>query len=742
MKNPLLKRPGREIFSDLGKSIALFLFLTLTIGFISGFLVADGSMSAAYDQSFEKYNIEDGHFTLASEIPQQLKEDVEKEDVTVYPLFFKDFTLSNDHTVRVYKVRDDVDRICLMDGELPSNDNDIIIDRLYAENNGIEIGDSIDFDGKAFKVCGTAAFSDYSALFKNHTDMMFDANKFTVSAVTDKAFDDLDRNKLKYNYAWVNDNRDLSDKEKSELSDKIRDVLASSGTVTDYIAAIDNQAIIFTGEDMGSDKVMITTLLYIIMAVIAFVFGTATKNTLEKEAKTVGTLRASGYTKGELIAQYAAAPLLITLISAVVGNVLGYTFFKGIVVNMYYHSYSLPTYQTLWNGNAFIMTTVIPCLIVLFVVLAVLFRTLRLPPLMFLRKELSSKGKNKVIRLKRKSFISRFRLRVIFQNIPSYLTLFAGVLFAGVLLLFGMMMSPLLSHFKEDVISSEIAAYQYVLKAPAKVGEGAEKYAVCSLENEKGEEILVYGIEKNSKYFDKELENGKALISTGYADKYGLESGDDVTLSEKYGKGSYDFKVSGQYRYPAALSIFMTREDFNRKFDKDDNYFSGYFSNQKLDIDEACVATVTTRDDLTVMADQLEDSMGKMFYLFYVFAIVIYILLIYLFTKQITEKNVTSISMLRILGYEAGEISRIYNYTTGIVMLVSLVVSLPVSCLIIKVIYRAMMMDYNGWLTLYFAPWIWPTMLAIGLACFLTVYFFQKKKINKIPLGEALKSDE
>lgn len=124
------------------------------------------------------------------------------------------------------------------------------------------------------------------------------------------------------------------------------------------------------------------------------------------------------------------------------------------------------------------------------------------------------------MKLKRKNFISRFRLRVIFQNIPSYLTLFLGVLFAGVLLLFGMMMSPLLSHFKEDVISSEIATYQYVLKAPVEVEDGAEKYAVCSLENEKGEEILVYGIEKNSKYFDKELEDGKALISTGYADKY------------------------------------------------------------------------------------------------------------------------------------------------------------------------------------------------------------------------------
>lgn len=42
----------------------IFLFITLTIGFISGFLVADNSMTHAYDESFEKYNIEDGNFEL------------------------------------------------------------------------------------------------------------------------------------------------------------------------------------------------------------------------------------------------------------------------------------------------------------------------------------------------------------------------------------------------------------------------------------------------------------------------------------------------------------------------------------------------------------------------------------------------------------------------------------------------------------------------------------------------------
>ena len=66
MKNPLWKRLTRELKSDFGKYIVIFLFMTLTIGFVSGFLVADDSMLAAYDEGFEKYNIEHGNFTLSS----------------------------------------------------------------------------------------------------------------------------------------------------------------------------------------------------------------------------------------------------------------------------------------------------------------------------------------------------------------------------------------------------------------------------------------------------------------------------------------------------------------------------------------------------------------------------------------------------------------------------------------------------------------------------------------------------
>lgn len=69
------------------------------------------------------------------------------------------------------------------------------------------------------------------------------------------------------------------------------------------------------------------------------------------------------------------------------------------------------------------------------------------------------------MRLPKWSFFNRFRIRVITQNRSSYITLFAGMLFASLLLLFGMMMIPLLSHYKNEVVNGMLADYQYVLKA-------------------------------------------------------------------------------------------------------------------------------------------------------------------------------------------------------------------------------------------------------------------------------------
>ena len=160
--------------------------------------------------------------------------------------------------------------------------------------------------------------------------MMFDAVKFGVGLMTKEGFDAFGTAHLEYRYSFTYDEKPADEQAEKEQSDDFLDVLAKrvGMTLTDYIPRYGNQAINFTGDDMGSDRSMMLVLLYILIAIMAFVFAVTTNNTIVKEACVIGTLRASGYTRRELLLHYLALPVIVTLIAAVIGNVLGYTFFQ------------------------------------------------------------------------------------------------------------------------------------------------------------------------------------------------------------------------------------------------------------------------------------------------------------------------------------------------------------------------------------------------------------------------------
>ncbi len=453
-----------------------------------------------------------------------------------------------------------------------------------------------------------------------------------------------------------------------------------------------------------------------------------------------------GYSKIELVRHYLMSPILVSVASAVIGNVLGYTVFKSMVVSLYYESYSLPTYETIWNGNAFVLTTVIPMAIILVINLYSLTNKMSLSPLKFIRKDFNKSKKKKAFRLNSKiKFITRFRIRIIFQNKSSYITLFIGIVFANIILLFGMMLPPLLKHYQDSIIDNMIARYQYVLKKPVEVkAKDAEKYAMTVLQMNKesiSEQVSIYGIEETSRYI-KDTPIDGYYISSSMSEKYKIERGETIVLKEKYNDKQYQFKVKGIINYPGSLAVFMNKNEFCKVFNQEQNYYTGYFSDTKLNIVEKNIASVITEEDLTKTSRQLNVSMGNMFYLVEGFAIVLFVMLIYLLTKLIIEKNTNAISMVKILGYNDKEIGRLYIIATTWVVLISVFFSLFIASGLIHVIYFEMMKGYSGWLTLYIAPSIYIQMFMIGIGCYVLMLFIQFRKIKKIPMGAVLKNVE
>lgn len=772
MKNPLRKRLLRELKSEIGKYLVIFLLLAGTISLVSGFLVADGSMIIAYNEGFEKYNIEDGNFRLGEKANKAQLKTIQELGVTVYDLFYAEEALTNGSTLRIYPNRDQVDLVCLMDGAMPTGTDEIAIDRMYADNNGLTIGDRLESGARSWIITGLVALPDYSCLFSDNNDSMFDAVKFGVAIVTPEMFANFSKDELYWNYAWKYDVPPEEGEPEQDAAEDLMQGILNEADLENFVPAYQNQAIQFTGDDMGSDQAMMVILLYIVILIMAFVFGITTSNTISREANVIGTLRTSGYTKNELIRHYMTMPTIVTLVSALIGNVLGYTSLKEVCAGMYYGSYSLPTYVTVWNAEAFVETTVVPVLLMMVVNYLVLRRKLDLSPLKFLRRDLSRRKQKHSMPLSRHiPFFTRFRLRVIFQNVGNYLILFIGILFANMLLMFGLALPAVLDHYQAEIEQNLLCNYQYILQVPYDAmnedkklesmismlyfqsevetdNEDAEKFTAYALntpdEPYMKESVTLYGLQDDSRYIPIDFRDDGVYVSSAYAEKYLLEPGDAITLYEEYGTDAYTFRVDGVYHYEGGLTVFMPQKQVNDLFDLGNDYFSGYLSDTEItDIDGKYIGTMIDAEALTKISRQLTVSMGSMMGLVNGFAMLMFMVLVYLLSKIIIEKNAQSISMTKILGYSNREISGLYIMSTTIVVILFLLISLPIEYEVMVVLFRAMMLQsISGWITFYIGPEIYVEMFVMGFGTYLAVALLEYRKIRHVPMDAALKNVE
>ena len=751
MKNPLNRRLPRELKSEFGKYLVIFLFFIMVISLVSGFLVADTSLHTAYLDAFDKYNIEDGNFAYAEEASDDAIAAIEKDGkVKVYANFYKEEDTDDfESTFRAFGERNDIDKVCLLDGDMPKADTDVAIDRLYTKNHDLEIGDKFGVAGKDLTISGIVALSDYSTLYQNASDMMFDNDKFGVGVMTDAGFAALRENHLHYNYSWSYDTAPEDDAEAKDMAEDLMPILAENGMLTNFLPEYLNQAIIFAGDDMGGDMSMILAFLYIVIVILAFVFSITISNNITKEANVIGTLRASGYSRGEMVRHYLIMPMLVLLVAAVVGNVLGYTWLEQIFANQYLASYGLTTYEVLLNPQAFVLTTVIPLILLFIINFVMLTVKMQISPLQFIRRDLSKRKKKKAFRLNTKiPIMRRFQMRVIFQNFPNHVMIFFGVFFANFILMFGMILQPMLVHYQNTITDNVLSAYQYILKTPAETEtDGAEKFCFGSLdtlpEKRSSESVSLYGVKPDSDYVKLHSSGKKVDISTAYAEKYGVEKGDTITLKDPYGSDKYKFEVGGIYDYPSTIAVFMEQDLFRQTFDYDSDYFNAYFSDQKIkDIDDALISTEITVDDLTKTSRQLIRSMGSMMNLFLVFGALMFVLILYLLSKIIIEKNAQSISMVKILGYNNREINRIYLHSTTIVVILCILITIPISSLVMKEVVEVVFFEYSGWITYYMPAVTYVEVAASGIICYAIVAFLLNRKVKKIPMSDALKNVE
>ena len=772
MKNPMNKRLLRELKADFGKYLVIFLFIAMVVSVVSAFLVANSGVAEVYEEMLSSNKVEDGHLNFNLPLEENTIKTIEENaDLKLIRYDFFEEPLNGNGTLRVYSLNDNVNIPAVTEGRLPEKENEVALDNLHSLIKGIEVGDNVTIGDKTLTVTGVVALPNYSALFKDNADLMFDSENFGVALLTGDGFEAFASDHVTVSYAWIWNQKYSTTKEKQDASDKILEVLREELTrvnmdvvsrsmagetglymteVKDYLPAYENQAINFAGEDMNGDEAAMIMFLYIVVVVLAFIVSVTTINTLSKEAGVIGTLRASGYTRMEMVRHYMVLPLLSFFAGMLVGNILGYTLMKEFMLDIYYKMYSIGTVKTLWNQYAFWVTTLIPLVIMVVINFLILANKMQISPLQFLRRNISGRKKKRALRLNRKiPFTHRFRLRIIFQNMPNYITMITGIVLAASIIIFGLMFEPLLKEVSKRINDTSISRLQYVLKTPEDAQDpDAEKFALVSFdttcEDFKTDGISVYGIVKNSKYIHTEIPEGKVLLSNGFMEKYSYKPGDTVELYDKYSDKTYCFTVEGEYPYEAALSVFMNIDEFNSTFGKTSDYFNGYFSDTPLEkLDKANIYMTLDNETFSSFTDQLwnsfADFMGPVKY----FGVIMFVLMVYLLAKQIIERNSNSISMTKILGFTGGEIGGLYIVATSVIVVIGLLVAIPFVDWLLRLIFKNYLYKrMTGYLPYAISSDCYLKMFIIGIVSYLAVVALQLFKISRIPKTDALKTLE
>ena len=475
---PLAKRLPRDFVHNLGKYLGIFVLMTFAISFTSGYLSAAASMQEMCDGIRERYNVEDLYITTLYAMDEDDIAALEDMGMHVYENFSRDVPATvtgydGDISVRVYRNRAEAfDQAVYNAGRAPENPGEVALDRVFCQNHNLEVGDTVTIADEDMELVGIMILTDYTATYKSSGDFMFNAVSFTVAQLADEDYERIVGDGETFTYSILLDDRDMSLPDRTSLEEDLVDELIDRGvTVTNLIDAESNIGLTFAPSDIEGDAAMWTTLLFILIVIMAFVFVVLTDATIEEESPVIGTLLASGYRKRELVAHYLVLPTIVGLIAIVIGNILGATLLTLPMKDLYYHSYSLPPFEYVWHWEVFALTSIAPFAVLELITLLGMLRKLGATPLQFLRHEAGGKKplRGTLALPDALPYASRFRIRLFLRNLSHFATLFLGIVFGSILLLMGLCLMPIVDVNAELMANDVPAEHIYLLKGQLEI---------------------------------------------------------------------------------------------------------------------------------------------------------------------------------------------------------------------------------------------------------------------------------
>ena len=164
------KKTLRDLKKEFLRYLLIIIVMVLGIGVSVAYTNVYESVKSTVLDNWEECNVEDGEFAMYMPLDDDQKKSFEDKGAKLEEAFYKDMETDDGLTVRMFKTRENIDLLNLHSGNMPSTDDEIVVDKVFAKNNDLAVDDSIDLGGKTYKISGTVTAVDYLQRIKEFSD--------------------------------------------------------------------------------------------------------------------------------------------------------------------------------------------------------------------------------------------------------------------------------------------------------------------------------------------------------------------------------------------------------------------------------------------------------------------------------------------------------------------------------------------------------------------------------------------
>lgn len=804
MQHILGKRVWRTIKTKFPRYLSLILIITLSLYLVISIIAAAETIIQGGEQYEQTSKVENGEFTTFVPLTSKQIQSLESRGITLEKNFSLDFRKSDNSILRVFKNRQKINKITIVKGYLANNKNTLVIDRRYAEEHHLTVGDRITLANQNYKISGIGVAPDYEAALKNVTDPSVDSQNFGVAWLSDSGYKLLQGSSQaeqseEYTYAyrlpkkmtdrqlkkvlktyyiapnaikdkyfqdyWNSQTADISELQTSfatlkRLSPSISDQLDqlnrkmsshlpqhNLNNLKTFTMAKDNPRIGGAGEDRLVYKYAGLMSGVIILGLFTYILSIFVTNEIEQDASVIGTLYALGVKKKDLLLHYLYLPVLVTLVAGIVGMAAGLSssaISRQMTTSFTY--YSLPNLSLVRPVYLIVYACLVPPLIAAVVNCIAIYRHLNRPVLNLIKRD-TRPSKVSHIKLKNMGFIRTFQFRQLIREFKSAIAVIFGMFIASLLLMLGLHIYAMCHHIsvdnKADVHFNYLYTYKYPDTSVPNVGTEAYSKTFKMTNLGKQMDVTMMGITKNNPYFSAKLPNNQSdvSISSAMAQKFNLKVGQNFIVKDMDSSGrQYTFTVTKIVPYSPSFYIFMDIKQMRELFGTDKDYFNVVISKKKMKIPSGRLYSITTKKDIDRASDIYLNIMWPLIYLMVGISSLVFIAVMYLMLKMMLDRSVQNISLVQIFGYKSGEIRKLYLDGNFLVIAIGAAIMIPISKWLMNLLYPYTVADAASAMDMTYS---WYTYALI----YLTILFFYylvsvilMRRIKRIKPADILKN--